>query len=266
VRDRDMSKNQDPRARRCTLTFVACISDDELLHSNLLASPCLAPGSRHEVILVRNARSAAAGLNLGIGRARGDLIVCIHQDVLLPDGWADRLIQQFAMAEREFGTIGVVGVYGVGPAVSQNEVLAAQRIGRVCDRGRSLDEGIPLPERAATLDELLLVIPRGMPLKVDPELGFHLYGADLCLQAAECGLAVVVIDAYCHHNSRSVGLPRDFFASAKAFARKWHHRLPVATPCVIIDTNHKAFVLGNSPRRRTTEISSAQAKEFQRNL
>jgi hypothetical protein len=243
-----MSEHHDRRALTLNLTFVACVADDGLLNSNLLASPCLAPGSRHEVILVRNARSAAAGLNLGIERAVGDLIVCMHQDVFLPDGWDDRLIEQFAMAEQEFGSIGIAGVYGVGPATSQNEVLAAQRIGRVCDRGRSLDEGIPLPARAATLDELLLVVPKGTPLKADPELGFHLYGADLCLQAAERGLTVVVIDAYCNHNSRNIGLPREFFASAEAFARKWHHRLPVATPCVIIDTNHRVSLLGNSPR------------------
>jgi hypothetical protein len=129
-----MSDDQERLARQRRLTFVACVSNDELLSSNLLASPCLAPGSPHEVILVRNARSAADGLNLGIKRATGDLIICVHQDVLLPDRWDDRLTVQFAMAEREFGNIGIAGVYGVGPASSQNEVLAARRIGRVCDR------------------------------------------------------------------------------------------------------------------------------------
>jgi hypothetical protein len=255
-----MSDEGEPGTPERTLTFVSCVSDDALLNSNLLASPCLAAGSRHEVILVRNARSAAAGLNLGIERAVGDLIVCLHQDVFLPDAWDDRLIQQFAMAEREFGNIGIAGVYGVGPPISHNGVLAAQRIGRVCDRGRSLDEGVSLPARAATMDELLLVVPKGTPLKVDPELGFHLYGADLCLQAAERGLAVVVIDAYCHHNSRSIGLPREFFASAEAFARKWHHRLPVATPCVIIDWRHRVSILGISPSI-TSECAEAEESQ-----
>ena len=250
-----MREHHDRRALALKLTFVTCVSDDELLKLSLLASPCLAPGSRHEVILVRNACSAADGLNLGIERAVGELIVCIHQDVFLPEGWDDRLIQQFAMAERELGDIGVAGVYGVGPAVPHQGELGAQRIGRVCDRGRSLDEGIPLPARGATLDELLLVVPNGTPLKVEPNLGFHLYGADLCLQAAERARAVAVLDAYCHHNSRNIGLPREFFASAEAFAHKWHQCLPVATPCVIIDETGLVRILGN-----TTTQGLAQAR------
>ena len=110
-----------------------------------------------------------------------------------------------------------------------------------------LRERAALPARVATLDELLLIVPRDTPLRFDPELGFHLYGADLCLQAAERGLAVVAIEAPCDHNSRSVGLQEAFFRSAEVFARKWRHRLPVATPCVVIDETGRVWVLGNTP-------------------
>ena len=91
------------------------------------------------------------------------------------------------------------------------------------------------------------MVPTNTPLRFDPALGFHLYGADLCLQAAERGLAVVAIKAPCFHNSRNVGLPPEFFQSAEVFARKWQHRLPVATPCVIIDEERRVWVLGNTP-------------------
>ena len=63
---------------------------------------------------------------------------------------------------------------------------------------------------------------------------------------AKQGLAVVALEALCHHNSRSVGLPEAFFASAEVFARKWSHRLPVATPCAIIDSGGEVYVLGNA--------------------
>jgi hypothetical protein len=187
-------------------------------------------------------------LNLGIRRAAGDLIVCVHQDVSLPDAWDEQLIGQIETAEREFGPIGIAGVYGVGPPIRQPDGLAAQRVGRVLDRGRWLNEEPVLPAKAATLDELLLVVPRGGPLEADPALGFHLYGADLCTQAAERGPPVVVIDAPCHHNSRNIGLAREFYASAEVFARKWHDRLPVATPCVIIDEKGLVHNLGNTRR------------------
>ena len=202
------------------------------LRANLLASPCL---SAHEVIAIRNAPSAAAGLNMGIARAKHELVVCVHQDVFLPSGW-DRLMRnQYRMAERQFGPIGVAGVYGVGPVADGPDGPAARRIGWVEDRGRILSEGPGLPAPVATLDELLLVVRKDLPLHFDPELGSHLYGADLCLQAHERGLAVVALGAPCRHNSRSVGLPEAFFASAGVFARKWAHRLPVATPCVVFD-------------------------------
>ena len=127
--------------------------------------------------------------------------------------------------------------------------LGAERVGWVVDRGRVLRDGPELPARVAMLDELLLVVRRDSGLRFDPALGFHLYGADICLQAREQGLAVVALAARCHHNSRSVGLPEAFFASAEVFARKWSHRLPVATPCVVIDRGGEVCLLGNAPGR-----------------
>jgi hypothetical protein len=231
------------------MTFVACVSDDAILGSCLLASPCFGAPTRHETILVRNAPSAAHGLNLGLERARQQWVVCVHQDVYLPGGWDGRLVRQLDEVERRFGPIGVAGVYGVGPVIARgNETdrLAAERIGHVVDRGRLLRDGPELPARAATLDELLLVLPRDTPLRFDPALGFHLYGADICLQAAERGLAVAVVDAHCDHHSRNVGLPQSFFASAQVFARKWARRLPVATPCALIDRSGAVAVLDNA--------------------
>jgi Glycosyltransferase like family len=232
-----------------SLSFVTCVSDDAILDDNLLGSPCLEPDSPYDVVLIEDCPSAADGLNLGLERAKHDWVVCVHQDVYLPQGWDRRLVSQLREAERRFGPIGVAGVYGVGevvpPQLPENP-LAAERIGWVVDRGRLLRDGPELPARVATLDELLLVVPRGTPLRFDPALGFHLYGADICLQARERGFSVVALAALCRHNSRSVGLPEAFFPSAEVFARKWAHRLPVATPCVVIDLDRRVYLLGNS--------------------
>jgi len=237
------------------ISFVVCVSDDAILKANLMASPAfVAPGSPHEVILIHKAPSAGAGLSSGLKRAQREWVACVHQDVFLPEGWDHLFTQQFREAERRFGPIGVAGVYGVGAAVSlqsKGSSLRAQRVGCVVDRGRLLQEGPELPARAATLDELLLVVARDTPLRFDPDLGFHLYGADLCLQAAEQGLAVVALGALCHHNSRSRGLPKTFFPSAEVFARKWAHRLPIATSCVVIDRQGRVCLLGNTPFRRS---------------
>jgi hypothetical protein len=232
------------------VSFVAGVSDDEVLRNNLMASPCIAePGSPHQVIQVREGHQVGAKLNFGLEQARNEWVVCIHQDVWLPPGCDVRLIQQIHEAERRFGPIGVAGVYGVADVITQRnsaQPLAAERIGWVVDRGRMLRDGPVLPARVATLDELLLVVRRDSGLRFDPALGFHLYGADICLQARERGLAVVALGALCHHNSRHVGLWDGFHESAAVFARKWSHRLPVATSCVIIDRDGEVQILGNA--------------------
>ena len=61
--------------------------DEAVLGANLLASPCLKPGSVHELILVKNCRNAAAGLNLGIARAGMTLwSACTKMFACRPDG------------------------------------------------------------------------------------------------------------------------------------------------------------------------------------
>jgi hypothetical protein len=47
-------KDEISTSTESSLSFVACVSDDELIQSNLLASPCVRQGSPHEVILVRS--------------------------------------------------------------------------------------------------------------------------------------------------------------------------------------------------------------------
>ncbi len=245
--------DRDPRQEATdSLSFVVCISDHAILKANLLSSPCLQLDSHHQVIAIQDAPSAAAGLNLGLARAKHELVVCLHQDVFLPVGWDRLMLNQYRMAERELGPIGVAGIYGVGkvkPCPDSTSAFAAERIGWVVDRGRILSEGPALPAPVATLDELVFIVRRDRPLQFDPELGFHLYGADICLQARERGLAVVALGAPCHHNSRSIGLPRPFFASAQIFARKWAHRMPIATPCVVFDREGRVHLLGNADNR-----------------
>ena len=202
--------------------------------------------------MIHEAPSAAAGLTMGLMRARYQWVVCVHQDVYLPEGWDRCIFQQIQEAERRFGPIGVAGVYGVGEVVTPPDSPSrsvGKRIGSVVDRGRELCDGpeLPLASRRSTSCCWSCGEIRG--LRFDPALGFHLYGADICLQARETGLAVVALGHLCHHNSRSVGLPEAFFASAEVFARKWSHRLPVATPCVIIDKRGKVHLLGNASAR-----------------
>jgi hypothetical protein len=224
---RDATHEIDHRTQP-PLSFVCCVSDEATLASNLLASPCLSPGSPHEVILKRDCRSAAEGLNDGLARAKHDWVVCLHQDVYLPSGWPTRFVRQCRRAARTLGPLGVCGVMGASRAGEGRRWVA-----RVVHQDRPLAAG-PLPAAVETLDELLLAFPRGTPLRLDPALGFHFYGSDVCLAARRLGRPAVAVDALCYHNTRSNGFPPGFAESGRVFARKWADALPVVTPCVIV--------------------------------
>ncbi len=225
------------------LSFVTCLSSEEIYAANVLASPCLGEGSAHEALAYPECASAADGLNAGLLRARNEWIVCVHQDVYMPEGWDRCLAEQLREAEKRFGLIGVAGVYGVGDTgapADPSKPPDANGIGWVVDRGQLLREGPALPARVATLDELLLVVRRDSGLHFEPALGFHLYGADICLQAHERGLAVVAVGAYAI-TTRGPSTCRTLFSPACAFSPasgvtgcRSRHRAPSSTaigPC-----------------------------------
>lgn len=205
------------------VTFVACVNDDAQLEANLRRSPCLGDPSPHELLVFRGCASAAEGLNAGIEQARNEFVVLVHQDVYIPSRWPARMVAQWRLAERAGGPIGIGGVFGV-----LDRRVPFDAIGRVVHRDRLLEHR-SLPADVNGLDELLMVVPRGTPLRVDAELGWHLYGTDLALQAQERALRVVVFDAPCHHNSLTGRVPWKYRESERVLARKWEAFLPIHT-------------------------------------
>jgi SAM-dependent methyltransferase len=213
------------------ITLVACVNDEDQLESNLLRSPCLDPGTPHELILMRRQTSAADGFNTALEKARHDLVVFVQQDIYLPRGWDSRLVQQFQAAEDRFSQIGVAGVFGYtfGPDGKTD-------LGRVLDRYMRYDMAPALPAMADGLDEIVLAVRRDTPLRFDPLLGFHLYGADLCLAARRQGLPVAVLDAPCLHNSLFAYLSADFHAARERLLAKWPDVRPLYSSMGRLDT------------------------------
>jgi hypothetical protein len=121
-------------AREDALSFFVCLSDDAVIKANLIASPDFNRYASHEVIATRRAPSAAAGLAMGIAWARNELVVCVYQDVYLPAGWDRLMLNQYRMAERRFGPIGVAGVYGVGP-VARGRPIGGRAVRRAGSPG-----------------------------------------------------------------------------------------------------------------------------------
>lgn len=214
------------------LTFSVCVSDEWVLSNNLLAAPDFRGHHPHEILLWRGVGSAAHGHNQALAQAKNSWVICVHQDVYLSRDWVARFWRQLQQAEAKLGRLDLVGVYGF--VRHRGDCI---RAGRVMDRGRLLCEETPLPGLATSLDEMLIAIRTESGLRLDPALGWHLYGTDLCLAAQQRGLKAAVIDGCCFHNSRSVALPKAFDCSAAYLAHKWPNHLPIATPCMVIQKN-----------------------------
>lgn len=215
------------------LIFVSCISQLDIAQKCLLASPCLQPGGR-PLVMHWNALTAAHALNAVLdGQLRVRWVVWVHQDVRLPMGWDHAFLAAIDRAQEQWGTLGVVGVYGVAGAGA-----SSRRAGHVVDRGKLLKEPMPLPCVVDSIDELLFAVRGDTQLRLDPALGFDFYGTDLVLQAQDIGMKSVVVDACCEHWSDTPAegpvpapLARRIAASGTVFEAKWAHRLPVSTPC-----------------------------------
>jgi hypothetical protein len=211
------------------LTFVACVNDELQLNNNLLASPPLSAGSPHELLTFRGMSSAAQGLNQGINAATHDLVVLIQQDIYIPSWWPARLVRQWKLADEQ-GPVAIGGPVGV-----RYRQGGRTHVGHAVDRESVFRQDVPLPAVVDGLDELTLVVARDVPLRFEPALGWHLYGADFALQARKEGLKSVALDVPCMHNSLHSAIDDAFHHSASILAAKWPRELPIFTNTTQID-------------------------------
>ncbi|MEI6267298.1 MAG: glycosyltransferase [Methylococcaceae bacterium] len=209
-----------------TMNFSVIVvsNNDEILETTLLVSPDLKDGI--EIVIERNAISAAVGYNAGIKRSRGDILVFVHQDAYLPKGWFDQILQAVDFLNMKESCWGVLGVYGRQLNGTGYGHLYSTGLGTI------LGEPVTSPISIQTLDEVVLVVRRSNGLWFDEKLpGFHLYGADICLEARQRGLTCHVVEAFCIHNSRGITfLPWAYWQAWLYIRRKWWHELPIMTP------------------------------------
>lgn len=210
-------------------SLVVAVNDDSVLHSTLLASPAI--DSRCQVILKRGFKAATVAYNAGLSEAKAEIVVLAHQDVYLPADWRDNFehaLAQLALHDPHWGVLGVFGVTTPTKELSGYCYSTGLR----ATLGKPFDHPIP----AESVDELLLVVRRSSGLRFDDNLqGFHLYGADICLQARKQGMTSYIIPAFCIHNSNGLKrLPVDFWRAYFFLHKKWRAELPIATCCTTI--------------------------------
>lgn len=204
-------------------------ANEAILKSCLGGSACVRNACDFNVM--RGYSTAGAAYNEAMRKARGDILVFAHQDVYLPDCWDEHLATAIDRLTVEDPNWGVLGVWGITNEQKPSGYSYCTGLKKVL--------GIPFekPVECGSFDEAVLVVRRSSGLAFDEQLPrFHLYGTDIVLAAKERGLKSYVVSAFCIHNTAGIKwLASEFWRAYFYMRRKWWNRLPVKTPCTVIE-------------------------------
>jgi len=205
-----------PFSRNITfITIKDAFFDHNLARSSLWKNRDSLP---HEWLLLRNDdNSGIASLYAEAqGKAKNDLLVFLHSDVMLPEGWYTDFMSKLAILETKdpnWGVLGTAGVpvgwiYLIDPAIpfairgerNAESKIASSIIDCMSERTGGVDS---LPVQS--LDEHLLVLRRASPPLIDAKLpGFDLYGLDIVLSARKLGMKAYLLNTRIEHKVTDV--------------------------------------------------------------
>jgi 2-polyprenyl-3-methyl-5-hydroxy-6-metoxy-1,4-benzoquinol methylase len=191
------------------------------------------PGLREinaEVIAMEGVDSAAAAYAAGAQLATHAWRVLVHQDVYFPTGSGFALARELALLEQAGCTAVPVGFAGLEASASAAGIVRYS--GMVIDRTSLFSH--PGSKCALSIDEFAVAMHRDSPLSIDPSLGWHLWGTDLCLQAealAKQPTAHVLEVPLFHNSTTSYTLPTAYYESAERVLAKYPQLDRIPTLC-----------------------------------
>jgi hypothetical protein len=209
-------------------SLITATNNDEVLESCLLSftDARFTP----DVILQKGYLNAAEAYNAAIETAKTDLLIFIHQDVYLPEGWITKVQAAINILAETDPNWGVLGVWGTK--------IASENAGYVYDGAwrRVLGAEFQGGREVDSLDEVVLILRKSSGLRFDPKIpGFHMYGADICQEAKRQGKKCYAIAAFCIHNTNQYRmLPWQFWQAYLKMRNKWKKNLPLKTTCIDI--------------------------------
>lgn len=202
------------------------------LELNLARSPGLREIDA-DIVCVQGAQSAADAYAQGAAKARHAWRLMVHQDVYFPTG------SGFAIAQA-LGEVQQAGLRGApvgfaGMSAVEGNPTQVRPAGTVVDRTQ-LFRHDPSTQ-AVSIDELAVALHKESAVAIDPDLGWHLWATDLCLQARELTQRPIgqILDVPLFHNSVSgYTLPDAFKASARRLLAKYPHLSRIPTLCEVL--------------------------------
>lgn len=219
-----------PESRRRVPVSIICVYNDEpvlasCLRGSVAAQSAAAPGT--ELLAIDNRQgefsTAGAALNHGARLARNDVVVFVHQDVVLHSLPALEEVAAELLDSPDVGILGAVGIDG-----------DKRIIGRIRDRIVQVGDPAPVAQDVETLDEVLLMMTtaqvRREPLSEDPLLAWHAYGVEYAVRMRRAGLRAVARDIPLTHNSLSTNLAKLDLAH-RHVGDAYPELLPIHTTC-----------------------------------
>lgn len=207
--------------------------DADRLRTDLASSPEIESG-KVPLEILWNKKSASSAYAHAMEHATAEVLVFVHCDVHLPDGWFARLEWEIDRLTRLDPEWGVAGISSLTPS--------GELVGRVYNS--SLEPGcrethgifgkaLTVPVEIVSADELCLIVRRSAGVRFDPLLPeFHLYGTDIVLEAERQGKRAYGLDLPVVHNAKAqLRIGGDYVRAYKYMVRKWRSRLPVPTTC-----------------------------------
>ncbi len=238
------------------ITFIVAVDNPVELRRHVLSSACYAHDA-HQWLFVENGGNRAYSsisrlYRDAVREARNDLVFYVHQDVLFPPDFEDRLHRALADLESRDARWGVIGAAGRAPFDAGAPDTEPANIGHWSDPHKYHKPRVPLPAEVQVLDELWLGVRRSSGLEFDADLpGFHCYGADLCMTARAAGRKSYVLDTPVIHKlfrpdgslierseqshkiegRQTKAFRADFLQSADHVRTKWTRYLPIQSTC-----------------------------------
>lgn len=173
--------------------------------------------------------------NKGISESVNDIIVCVHNDVKLENGWGKKLLNDFNN-NPEFGIIGKAGSCYFPESGIYWEKMNQTMVGQVYHHPpgqkkwlSTYSSKLPFIIPVVTIDGLFISFNKSKVKHLfDETIGkFHFYDHGFCIPNYLDEVKIGVTTSF-EITHESVGKPNDeFFTSKESFLKKWGSNLPL---------------------------------------
>ncbi len=182
-----------------------------------------------ELVLINNTKgefkSAAAALNYGADKAQGDKLIFLHQDIEFLREDALEYIEDY-LDKNPRALIGAAGVTCRDKGFD-GEIVSSMYAGP--DKTKYSDE--ENPREGFVLDECLFGCNRELfkTIRFDEKVcdGWHLYAADLCLQAVINSFEVVILPLPQVWHKSNGNADKAYFATQNELAKKYRKNFKI---------------------------------------